>query len=137
MNDSRVETVYAVEERKYVSVSYGTGWEEEAHPDVSFGVFSSRDDAMAVVSKLQTVVEDAYRKYCLETEERNSRLLKEYVDKVSVYLSKVNVDDPVTAIRDAPYLPNRIHSPLPFDRWVKATGMLIYGVSKIPVKVYK
>ena len=137
MNDSRVETVYAVEERKYVSVSYGTGWEEEVHPDVSFGVFSSREDAMVVVSKLQTVAEDAYRKYCLETEERNSRLLKEYVDKVSVYLSKVNVDDPVTAIRDAPYLPNRIHSPLPFDRWVKATGMLIYGVSKIPVKVYK
>ena len=137
MNDSRVETVYAVEERKYVSVSYGTGWGEEVHPDVSFGVFSSREDAMVVVSKLQAEVEAAYRKYCLETEERNSRLLKEYVDKVSVYLSKVNVDDPVTAIRDAPYLPNRIHSPLPFDRWVKATGMLIYGVSKIPLRMHE
>ena len=138
MNDSRVETVYAVEERKYISVSYGSsGWEEEVNPDVSFGVFSSREDAMAVVSKLQAEVEAAYRKYCLETEERNSRLLKEYVDNVSVYLSKVNVDDPVTAIRDAPYLPNRIHSPLPFDRWVKATGMLIYEVSKIPVEVYR
>ena len=137
MNDSRVETVYAVEVTEYRDVSYGTGWEEESHPYTSFGIFYSREDAMAVVSKLQAEVEAAYRKYCLETEERNSRLLKEYVDKVSVYLSKVNVDDPVTAIRDAPYLPNRIHSPLPFDRWVKATGMLIYGVSKIPVKVYK
>ena len=43
MNDSRVETVYAVEERKYIPVSYGSsGWEEEVNPDVSFGVFSSR-----------------------------------------------------------------------------------------------
>lgn len=137
MNDSRVETVYAVEERKYVSVSYGTGWEEEAHPDVSFGVFSSREDAMVVVSKLQTVAEDAYRKYCLETEERNSRLLQEYIEKVSTYLSRVNTDDPITSLRDAPYPPNTIHPPLSFDRWVREGGWPQYAVVEIPFRMHE
>ena len=137
MNDSRVETVYAVEERKYVSVSYGTGWEEEVHPDVSFGVFSSREDAMVVVSKLQTVAEDAYRKYCLETEERNSRLLQEYIEKVSTYLSRVNTDDPITSLRDAPYPPNTIHPPLSVDRWVREGGWPQYAVVEIPFRMHE
>ena len=137
MNDSRVETVYAVEERKYVSVSYGTGWEEEVHPDVSFGVFSSREDAMAVVSKLQAEVEAAYRKYCLETEERNSRLLNEYIEKVLTYLSMVNTDNPTTAIQDAPYPPNTIHPPLPFDQWVRDGGRSQYAVVEIPLRMHE
>ena len=136
MNDSRVETVYAVEVRKYIPVSYGSsGWEEEVNPDVSFGVFSSREDAMAVVSKLQAEVEAAYRKYCLETEERNSRLLNEYIEKVSSYLSGVNTDNPITAIQDAPYPPNTIHPPLSFDRWVRDGGWSQYAVVEIPLRM--
>ena len=136
MNDSRVETVYAVEELKYVSVSYGSsGWEEEVHPDVSFGIFSSREDATAVVSKLQTDVEDAYRKYCLETEERNYRILYEYIEKVFTYLTRVNTDNPITAIQDAPYPPNTIHPPLSFDRWVRDGGWSQYAVVEIPLRM--
>ena len=38
MNDSRVETVYAVEEHKYISVSYGSsGWEEEVNQTYHLG----------------------------------------------------------------------------------------------------
>ena len=137
MNDSRVETVYAVEERKYISVSYGTGWEEESHPYTSFGIFSSREDAMVVVSKLQAEVEAAYRKYCLDTEERNSRLLNEYIEKVSSYLSRVNTDDPITAIQDAPYPPNAIHPPLSFDRWVRDGGRSQYAVVELPLRMHE
>ena len=136
MNDSRVETVYAVEERKYIPVSYGSsGWEEEVHPDVSFGIFSSREDAMVVVSKLQAEVEAAYRKYCLEKEERNSRLLKEYIEKVSSYLSRVNTDDPITSIRNAPYPPNTINFPQSFYRWVRECGRSQYAVVEIPLRM--
>ena len=138
MNDSRVETVYAVEERKYISVSYGSsGWEEEVNPDVSFGVFSSREDAMAVVSKLQAEVEAAYRKYCLETEEKNSRLLKEYIEKISSYLSMVNADNPIKARQDAPYPPNAIHPPLSFDRWVREGGRFQYAVVELPLRMHE
>ena len=135
MNDSRVETVYAVEVTEYRDVSYGTGWEEESHPYTSFGIFSSREDAMAVVSKLQAEVEAAYRKYCLETEERNSRLLKEYIEKISSYLSRVNTDDPIKAIQDAPYPPNAIHPPLSFYRWVRECGRSQYAVAEIPLRM--
>ena len=137
MNDSRVETVYAVEVTEYRDVSYGTGWEADTTQDLSFGTFSSREDAMAVVSKLQAEVEAAYRKYCLETEERNSRLLKEYVDKVLTYLSRVNTDNPITAIQDAPYPPNTIHPPLSFDRWVREGGRSQYTVVELPFRMHK
>ena len=135
MNDSRVETVYAVEVTEYRDVSYGTGWEEESHPYTSFGIFSSREDAMAVVSKLQAEAEAAYRKYCLETEERNSRLLNEYIEKVLTYLSRVNTDNPITAIQDAPYPPNTIRHPLSFDRWVREGGRSQYAVAEIPLRM--
>ena len=135
MNDSRVETVYAVEVTEYRDVSYGTGWEEESHPYTSFGIFSSREDAMAVVSKLQAEVEAAYRKYCLETEERNSRLLKEYIEKISSYLSMVNADNPIKARQDAPYPPNAIHPPLSFYRWVRECGRSQYAVAEIPLRM--
>lgn len=136
MNDSRVETVYAVEERKYIPVSYGSsGWEEEVNPDVSFGVFSSREDAMVVVSQLQTEVAVDYRKYCLEIEERNSLLLKEYIEKVSSYLSRVNTDDPITSIQNAPYPPNTINFPQSFYRWVREGGRSQYAVVEIPLRM--
>ena len=135
MNDSRVETVYAVEVTEYRDVSYGTGWEEESHPYTSFGIFSSREDAMVVVSKLQAEVEADYRKYCLEIEERNSLLLKEYIEKVSSYLSRVNTDDPITSIRNAPYPPNTINSPQSFYRWVRECGRSQYAVVEIPLRM--
>ena len=136
MNDSRVETVYAVEERKYIPVSYGSsGWEEEVNPDVSFGVVSSREDARVVVSQLQVEVVVAYRTYCLETEERNSRLLNEYIEKVSSYLSSVNTDDPITSIRNAPYPPNTINFPQSFYRWVREGGRSQYAVVEIPLRM--
>ena len=137
MNDSRVETVYAVEVTEYRDVSYGTGWEADTTQDLSFGIFSSREDAMAVVSKLQAEVEAAYRKYCLETEERNSRLLQEYIEKVSTYLSRVNTDDPITSLRDAPYPPNTIHPPLSVDRWVREGGWPQYAVVEIPFRMHE
>ena len=137
MNDSRVETVYAVEVTEYRDVSYGTGWEEESHPYTSFGIFSSREDAMVVVSKLQAEVEAAYSKYWLETEERNSRLLKEYIEKISSYLSMVNADNPIKAIQDAPYPPNAIHPPLSFDRWVREGGWFQYAVVELPLRMHE
>ena len=135
MNDSRVETVYAVEVTEYRDVSYGTGWEADTTQDLSFGTFSSREDAMAVVSKLQAEVEAAYRKYCLEIEERNSLLLKVYIEKVSSYLSRVNTDDPITSIRNAPYPPNTINFPQSFYRWVRECGRSQYAVVEIPLRM--
>ena len=90
---------------------------------------------MAVVSKLQAEVEAAYRKYCLETEEKNSRLLNEYIEKVLTYLSRVNADNPIKAIQDAPYPPNTINFPQSFYRWVRECGRSQYAVAEIPLRM--